>query len=177
MLIVLEAFVTNPPRGMGRRFAQMKREALREVAWYWHSNLLARHFTPGNSSRYRMKTRTAFYRRVIKPVAGEGQGRFVDLQLKGRSLRWMRAFATVSGNAYSSTLRMRPPGYFTRPFIGSFTDRATGRRKTITQQPDKPAEVRQVSTQDRADMVRFIQRGVVRGFRTGRMPSGRASTI
>lgn len=175
MLIALQAQVTNIPKGMQRRYAQLKREALREVAWFWHAKILERHFTPGNSSRYRMSARNRLYREVIKKKAGEGQGRFVDLQLKGRSLRWMKAFANVTGTQYQATLRMRPPGYFTKPFIGSFTDRTTGKVKRVTRQPDKPSEVKQISNDDRAMLTRFLRRGIVRGWKSGVMPSGKGS--
>lgn len=174
-LIVLEAFVKNPPRGMGKRFRAMKREALKEVAWFWHTNILERHFTPGNVSRYRMEARNRFYKEEIKKKQGEGQGRYVDLILKGRSLRWMKTFASVAGTATAATLRMKPPSYFTRPFIGTFTDPETGKQKRITRQPDKPAELKQVNSADRAAMVRFIRRGILNGWKTERMPSGRGS--
>lgn len=175
MLIVLSAELKNIPRGYGRRYRAVKREALREVAWYWHARILHRHFTPGNSSRYRMKMRNKLYRQEIKIKQGEGQGRFVDLILKGRSLRWMRAFASVTATGTQSTLRMKTPAYFTKPFVGSWTDPETGRRRVITQQPDKPGEVKQISTDDRADMSRFLRRGIVRGFKTGAMPSGKSA--
>lgn len=175
MLIVLNAFLTKPPHGMSRRYQQIKKEALQEVAWYWHSNILARHFSPGNTSRYRMKTRNKVYREEIKKTKGEGQGRYVDLLLKGRSLRWMKTFASVTTTADKATLRMKPPNYFTRPFIGSYTDPETGRRRIITQQPDKPAEVKQISSDDRAALVRFIRRGVLNGFNRGKVPSGKSA--
>lgn len=175
MLIVVNAFVKNPPRGYARRYRAAKKEALRELAWYWHSNMLARHFSPGNSARYRMRPRNRIYREEIKKTKGEGQGRFVDLLLKGRSLRWMKSFAAVTGTDSQATLRMKPPGYFTRPFIGSYTDPETGRRRIITQQPDKPSEVREISSDDRAALVRFIRRGVLNGFKTGRVQSGKST--
>lgn len=164
MLVALEIFVKNPPKGLGRRFRMTKAQTLKEVAWLWHREIMPRHFTPGNISRYRMKSRSQFYRQVIKPKEGQGQGRYVDLLLKGQTLRWLRAFATVTGTSYQSTLRLRAPAYFTRPFIGTFTDPRTGKRKRITQQPDKVAELRQVSAEDKAQMVRFARRGIMRGW-------------
>jgi hypothetical protein len=166
-LIALEIFIEKPPRGMRRRLRIVRREALREVAWHWHRNILQRHFSPGNSGRYRMKRRTQFYREVVKKVRGSGQGRFVDLLFSGRSLRWMKAFAGVTSFADRAVLTMRPPGYFTRPFIGSYTDPRTGQRKRITQQPDKRAELEQVSLADRREMVAFARRGILRGFKAG----------
>lgn len=174
-LIALKIFTQNVPKGWGRRFAQIKRETLKQVAWQWHSNILERHFTPGNSSRYRMATRNKLYREVLKKEQGTGQGRFVDLILRGQSLRRMKHFATVTGSQYYATLSMSTPTYFTRPFIGTFTDPKTGRTKRVSRQPDKPGEVKQISNDDRQMLTRFARRGIVRGWKTGVVPSGKGA--
>jgi hypothetical protein len=171
-LIVLNCELKKRPRGLGRRYAQVKRDVLKEVAWHWHAKILERHFTPGNSSRYRMAARNKYYREKIKPRKGTGQGRFVDLILRGATLRRMKHFATVTGTQYVSTLSMNTPTYFTRPFIGTFISES-GRMRHIGKQPDKPGEVKQISNDDRAMLTRFARRGIVRGWNTGSVPSGR----
>jgi hypothetical protein len=174
-LVVLNCELKHRPRGMGRRYSRVKKEVLKEVAWHWHAKILERHFTPGNSSRYRMATRNKVYREFIKKEQGTGQGRFVDLLLRGQSLRRMRHFSSVTGTQYYATLTMNTPTYFTRPFIGTFTDPNTGRVKRVSRQPDKPGEVKQISNDDRAMLTRFARRGIVRGWNTGSVPSGRGA--
>jgi hypothetical protein len=53
------------------------------------------------------------------------------------------------------TVRMTAPSYFDRPFIGSWVDPKSGKRKTVRRQPDKPGEVTRVDAEDAADIRAF----------------------
>jgi hypothetical protein len=139
-------------RGIGRKVGRIQKESLLAVAEFWHKNLLPRHFTPGNRARYRLAPRSKFYLEKIKPRAGRGQGKFVDLELRGQSRRFMLTFATFTGSKDRITIRMKPPRYFANPFIGSYTDPKTGKTKRITRQPNKPDEVTRTNEEDLAKM-------------------------
>lgn len=159
-LIILNCKVENRRSIVGLRgkWGKINKHVLQKAAWRWHKEKLESHFTPGNNSRYQMQPRTRFYRTKVKIRRGTGQGKYVDLILSGRSLRALKAFATVSGTATAATLTMKPPGYFTRPFVGSYRDPKTGRQKVIRQQPDKVAELKRISPEDRAWIVRNARR-------------------
>ncbi len=157
-MIVLGVEITNARqfKGLGIRWAGLKKAALQDVAAFWHGRSLDRHFTPGNSTRYQMARRKQFYLTQLKPKFGEGQGKWVDLLLKGKSLRWMRVFKTISGTGNSATLRMRPPTYFGNPFVGTYRD-ARGKTRVISQQPDKTVEVTRLDETDRSSLRWYMQ--------------------
>lgn len=136
-------------KGGKRKLARLQKQALLRTAEYWHRRLFPRHFTPGNTSRYQLQPRTRFYKEIIKKFQGQGQGRFVDLVLTGRSARAMKSLARFTSTTNRTTVRMRPPSYFTNPF-------ATGGK----QQPDKVAEVQRMSAEDRSDLQDFFRRRV-----------------
>lgn len=159
-LIVLNCKLENRKAiiGMKGKWGTVTKFVLQQVARAWHREKLQSHFTPGNNTRYQMKERTRFYRAIVKLRRGTGQGKYVDLMLSGRSLRALKAFSTVSGTATAATLTLKPPGYFTKPFIGSWRDPKTGRMKTIRQQPDKVAELKRMSPEDRRWLQRLARR-------------------
>lgn len=130
---------------------------MKQTVAMYHREIFPRHFFNSNRSRYRLKPRTEFYLRVIKPRTGQGTGRFVDLMLKGVASRRMKHFATITATDGGNTivLRMDAPRYFTNPFIGSLINQH-GKPITITQQPDKVAEVTQVNQEDRANMAAYF---------------------
>ena len=139
----------TPVRGLSRRFGALCKETLTETAAFWQREIFPKHFGPRNRSEYHYEQRNQFYLDVIKKAKGEGEGRFRDEVLSGKSQNWMRFLFKITGTAKKAVVRMNPPGYFTNPFIGSFTDPRTGKQKTITRQPDKPDEVTRVSEDDR----------------------------
>lgn len=159
-LVVLNCKIENRRSivGMKAKWGRVMKFVLQQVAQHWHDKMMESHFTPGNITRYQMKQRTKFYRTVVKIRKGSGQGKYVDLLLSGRSLRALRVFATVSGTSRVSTLTLKPPGYFTKPFVGSYIDPKTKKRKTIRQQPDKVAELKRISPDDRKKLTRFAKR-------------------
>lgn len=145
-------------RGLGRRFGKFRKQAMHDMAEFWHREIFPRHFGNSNRSAYGFAPRTPFYLEVIKRRKGVGVGRFRDLVLTGQSRRWMQAFVRISGTAQRVSVRMSPPRYFTNPFIGSFTDPRTGRVKHVTRQPDKPDEVTRFNAEDRRDLRQFLAR-------------------
>jgi len=149
-------------REMGRGFAAARKTALRKTAEHWHENMLRPHFGPSNRTRFQHERRSKFYETIIKPKAGSGQGRFVDNLLKGLSLRFMQAFFTISGTKDQQTVTMRPPGYFAKPFIGSFT--RDGKTKRITRQPNKPREVTTVDARDSKALSEFCAKEMTFGI-------------
>lgn len=166
-LVVLDARIEGARaiKGLAKRLGPMKKEAMRTVGQAWVDKVLATHFTPGNESRYRMEKRNAFYKNVVKKIEGEGQGKFVSLTLKGKSLRWLRAFAKVSPTHNRVTIRMTAPTYFTSPYTGKIKKEVTekdGRRHEITlnikHQPDKVAELIQVNAEDKERLQKIMVR-------------------
>jgi hypothetical protein len=137
------------PRDLRSKIPAITRQALRACAGAWHANVLPRHFTPGNESRYRFDPRNPKYMAEIKREHGEGQGKYVKLLLKGKSQRWLRTFANITATSHQAVLTMQGPTYFTQPFIGTFIDPETGRQKTVTRQPDKAREVVETNDDDR----------------------------
>lgn len=144
--------------GITRKLPAMKRASLRKVGSEWHRQFLPSHFTPGNEGRYGAMPRNRLYMTEIKKEEGIGQGRFVKLQLRGKSLRWMRAFPSITATSHQCTVRMVTPTYFDKPMIGSFIDPKTGRMKRITQQPDKPKEATAVNAADRSELTDIFAR-------------------
>lgn len=129
-------------KGGKRALARIVKQSLRETSEYWHKRLFPRHFEYGNNSRYNLAPRTEFYAKIIKRIKGQGQGRFIDLILSGKSARAMKHLATITSTAKHSTVTMRPPNYFTNP--------------TGNNQPDKVAEILRFSQTDRNDLQRFF---------------------
>lgn len=158
-LIALNITVTDksPLRGLGRRWGQIQRASLQAVARHWQATILPKHFTPGNRSRYGLAPRNRLYMQKIKQRKGKGQGKWVDDLLTGQSRRWMQSLSTITGSRNHCTLRMKAPAWFTNPFIGSYRDPKSGKTKTVSQQPDKPAEATAISADDRANLIKFLQ--------------------
>lgn len=159
-LIVLDAKIDNVAKGLMRSMPAIIRASLREVGVWWHQNLLEKHFTPGNESRYGAMPRNTLYMQEIKKDEGVGPGRFVKNTLKGKSLRWMAAFPSITATSHQCVVRMVTPTYFDKPFIGTWIDEKTGRLKRVTRQPDKPAEATAVNSQDRESMTNVFKGGL-----------------
>lgn len=125
---------------------QMKKEALQEVAAYFHEELFPSRFTPGNDSRQRHEKRNQVYKDRIKKRFGQGQGKFVDLLLSGKTKR-RTSLRKITGTSSGATLTVETPAYFRRPFVGSFRD-SKGRQKRVDHQPDKVAELKQFTPEE-----------------------------
>lgn len=159
-LVIMDAVIQSPVRGLRRSMPGIQRESLGEVGSYWHQEIMPRHFTPGNEQRYGAMQRNQVYMNEIKKDEGVGPGRYVKLQLKGKSLRWMTAFASITPLSTRCTVRMNTPTYFEKPFIGMFQDPVTGRLKQVTRQPDKVAEATAVNEPDRQAMTSVYVRNL-----------------
>lgn len=159
-LVVLDAKIDNVVKGLARSMPAIIRATLREVGIWWHQNLLEKHFTPGNESRYGSMPRNEVYMSEIKKDEGVGPGRYVKGTLKGKSLRWMLSFPTITATSHRCTVRMITPTYFDKPFVGTWIDPQTGRLKRVTRQPDKPAEATAVNTADRDKMTDVFKSGL-----------------
>lgn len=148
----------------GWKWAAIKKMSLQSVARFWLENIFPGHFTPGNQARYQMKPRSKFYKEVVKKIEGEGQGRFVDLLLKGKSKRWLRTSARITGTQERATLRMSGPAYFANPYLGRVhkeIETPSGTRRVIDinirSQPDKPKELTTINESDRQAMRRHFR--------------------
>jgi len=159
-LVVLDAVVQSNVRGLGRAMPAMQRASLRDTGEWWHRNKLQSHFTPGNESRYGNMPRNTLYMQEIKKDEGVGPGRYVKNTLKGKSLRWMMAFPSITATSHQCVVRMVTPTYFDKPFVGTFIDEQTGRLKMVTRQPDKPAEATAVNNADCQEMSQVFASGM-----------------
>lgn len=134
----------------GRRWLRgITKQTLRHTAEFWHRTILAKHFAPSARFAYRYEPRNRGYLEGEKKDEGVGEGKIAYLRLKGKSRRFMLAFVSFSASSKRASVTMRPPFYFRNPFVGTRTDPRTGRKHTITRQPDKPAEVTAQTTKDK----------------------------
>lgn len=135
-------------------FRDFQRQVMVDSGEHFHDQMLDRRLSPGAEHKYRHEPRNVVYKQEIKPEKGVGQGKTVDLQLKGKSRRWLLAFRTITGTHKRVIVRLKAPAYFTRPYVGPFTDH-WGRRKRITRQPDKVAELLRNNEQDNEELAQF----------------------
>jgi len=149
---------TRPRRrlvGLQQTYGKLIAEIVRNTAQHWHREIFPRHFGARNRSKYNFAPRSRLYTEKIKRFAGVGEGKFRDLVLSGASQRALRNLVQITGTSKRAVVRMSAPSYFDRPFVGSWIDPKSGRRKTVTRQPDKPAEVLRIDPEDAADIRRF----------------------
>ena len=149
---------TRPRRrlvGLQQSYAKVIGEVLRRTAEHWHREIFPRHFGARNRSKYQFAPRSKLYTDKIKRLEGVGVGKFRDMVLRGPSQIMLRNLVQITGTGRRVTVRMQAPQYFDKPFIGSYVDPKTGKRKTITRQPDKPDEVTRVDPEDAADIRKF----------------------
>lgn len=132
------------------QIAQMKKEALQEIAAHFHQEMVPRRFTPGNESRYQHEKRNRVYKDQIKKRFGSGQGKYVNLQLSGKTKR-RASLKKITGTQHQATLTVETPTYFRRPFVGSFRDEK-GRQKRVTHQPDKVAEMLRITDAEKREL-------------------------
>lgn len=151
--MIILGFTLEAP-GLKRQIRPAVKAALNDTAGFWFQAIFPVHFSGRNRSKYGFEPRTGRYVQVLKPRFGQGQGKFVDLLLRGSSRRFMR-FGVISGTANRATVTMKPPGYFVRPFVGSWTDRKTKQEKHISRQPDKPREATATTPEELANLRKF----------------------
>jgi len=158
MTAIILDLQTRPRRrliGLQTTHSKAVAEVLRRTAEHWHREIFPRHFGGRNRSKYQFAPRSQLYTEKLKKFQGRGIGRFRDMILKGSSQFMLRNLAQITGTARRMTVRMTAPSYFDRPFIGSWVDPKSGKRKTVRRQPDKPGEVTRVDAEDAADIRAF----------------------
>lgn len=145
------------------KWGAIKKESMRAVAQFYLEQIFPKHFAPGNKHQYQHDPRNPFYLDIVKRIEGEGDGKRVDLILKGKSRRWLRTSAKITATANRATLTMSGPSYFANPFVGRVEKQITGkngRERTITinikKQPDKKRELQTISNQDREMLNNFV---------------------
>jgi len=144
-----------------RELNRIKRETMREVAQEFLDRHVAPHFGPANRQRYAHQRRRPVYRSEIKPREGRGQGKFVDNVLSGQSRRRALSLAKITATSNGAKLRLKLPPYFAKPFIGSFVGK-DGKRKRITQQPDKVKELKTIDARTKSALKQFADKRFLR---------------
>ena len=164
MFVILDIkVVKNSVRGIGRKMPRILRDAMLATLKFWHKDIMPLHFRHGNKQRYNYERRTNLYLNYIKPEEGEGEGKTVLLILKGRSPRDAKYRASFTATQHLGRCRMSMPPYFTHPFTGTIVDPHTGRSRHISHQPNKPKELRAVTSGDRTQMIRECKKHIVAG--------------
>lgn len=159
----------KPPEVSIRAWRNGMREAWRTVGQHWQQQLLPRHFRRGAAATYNHKPRTAEYLRR-KKLAGRGTGPLakfarrlgmavkyggeVDNVLTGRMEEALRLPARIIAFPTRVTIRMIGPRYMT------FNPRVGG------SQPNKPAELTRLTTEEREDLSQRYQAEVLARFKT-----------
>jgi hypothetical protein len=138
----------NPFRLARKEMGILLDRVLDDNVHYFAKNLLGERFNPNNETRFRHDKRSKVYKTFIKKKGGVGQGKFVDLQLSGKSKRQALHLYKVTGKRRKK-LKITVPPYYTKPFIGQWRDPQTGKIKRITRQPDKVHELLQVDQRDK----------------------------
>lgn len=159
--------------GLSTTYAKIRRQAMLETAQRWHTEIFPAHFGGSNRQKYRLAPRKPLYLQKIKPQAGVGEGRFRDLVLVGRSQRALRNLVRITGTSNRVVVRMNAPGYFVRPFVGTWVDPKTGKRRSITRQPNKPDEVTRWDSFDRGRLRQIAARHLSLGFFRARQQAAR----
>jgi hypothetical protein len=136
-----------------------------ETADRFISDHVNSHFTPNNETRYHHEPRNPIYKNRIKVKKGEGQGKYVDNILTGRTRRQVLATIKKTVTQFKCVVRATVPAYFAKPFKGTVTrDKADKRgvvrqvTTTITRQPDKMRELQEIDRRTVDDLTRFAVR-------------------
>lgn len=158
MIILAVGIENSTPIGGAdeRRWLRgITKQTLYDTAEFWHRELLPIHFSSSGRFAYSYQPRTKFYLNITKENDGQGAGRSKTnlLNLTGKSSRFMRHAPRITGSHKRATVTMRPPKYYTAPFVGTFTG-PDGQPRRIGQQPDKPDETLRTNARDRGRMAR-----------------------
>jgi hypothetical protein len=141
--------------GLQTTYTKLVGEVMRRTVQHWHREIFPRHFGARNRSKYNFAPRSRLYTEKIKRFEGQAEGKFRDLVLKGWSKFMLTNMEQITGTAKRLTVRMHAPFYFDKPFVGTWVNPKTGKRKTITRQPDKVAEVTRFDAEDFEDIRAF----------------------
>ena len=155
-----------------REINAMRKAVLKETAEWYLKTQIVPHFGPANRRRFNHANRNAVYSKEIKRRAGQGQGKFVDNVLSGKSRRQAQHLSRISATSKQATLNITVPAYFKKPFVGTFRKTVTDKRgrtrtitKRVTQQPDKVAELLTMDERAKNETRRFAARAMTRQLR------------
>lgn len=157
-LIALDVTIPENPFRLARAEMRKLTEAvLDDSVRYFAEQLLPERFAPRNDTRFGHEKRNKVYREQIKRKAGTGQGKHVNLQLSGKSMRQAKHLYRITGKQRKK-LKVTVPAYFTKPFTGTFRDPQSGRVKRVTRQPNKVAELQRVDSRDKTRLQKRAHR-------------------
>lgn len=147
-LVALNWKVTDGITGQftKRHLSTAAKETNRFAATYWQEKIMPLHFHGATQQRYNIEPRTELYRRVIKQIQGQGEGRFAMLQKTGVSFRFAKYFSRITATQYQGLVRINVPSYFANPKTGVFYE--NGKRKQIARQPKMSAELTDTISRD-----------------------------
>lgn len=169
MAVILGIKIENksPLGDMRKELNRVRKEVMKDVGDEFVRNHLKPHFGPANRSRFKHEKRNDVYEKEIKKKKGQGDGKHVDNVLTGRSKRQVMASAKVTSTRDKATVRATVPGYFKKPFVGTFTRQKTDKSgkvrsvlKRVTRQPDK---VKELGEMDRKDIDALTKYALRRG--------------
>jgi hypothetical protein len=150
---------------MKRELNRIRKMVMQDVAREFAEDHIVPHFTSANRARFSHEKRNDVYLNEIKRKNGDGQGKYVDLQLSGRSKRQVMATIRITATKDKATVRTTAPGYFAKPFVGTFMkqERQPNGKirqvlKRVTRQPDKVKELGTIDRKDVDTLTRFALR-------------------
>lgn len=163
-VILLKAKLTeNRPLDIVRdSWRAICKAAYRATGLYWVEKMLPKHFEPGAAERYRYKWRAKGYRlrkdrafQSGRPIQKGGApviaGSDTPNVLTGYMKREVMHNVVVRGFPTRATVIMYGPAYLTTRFFKK-------------NQPDKPAEITAVRSDERQELSRFLRDRVVEGI-------------
>lgn len=161
-MIVLKARLTETrPLDVARdAWRDITRESYRATGQYWVDRMLRGHFEPGAAEKYRYKFRSRGYRRrkdrafaAGRPFQRGGEpviaGSNQPNVLTGYMRREMTRSVVVRGFPTRATVYMYGPAYLSTRFF----------KKA---QPDKPAEITAVTTEERRELAKVLEQEILK---------------
>lgn len=141
MVVQLKAVIYSNIKGLGRNLPKIRKEVFQDAGEYWFQKLFPDHFKPQARSEFQHESRTAKYLKS-KRFRGVREGRFIDNILSGKTRRFLQEGPRITATSQGVTVRLDAPLYFRRQSAG---------------QPDKVAEITNVSERHRSLMFRRMQ--------------------
>jgi hypothetical protein len=167
MAVILGIKIENktPLGDMRTELGRIRKAVMKDVGEEFVVRHLPERFRPQNRQRFKNEPRNPVYAAEIKRKKGLGEGKHVDNVLTGRSKRQAQATARVTSTRDRATVRATVPGYFEKPFKGTYTKQqkdAKGRlrpvQKRITHQPDKVKEIGAMDQRDVNSLTKYALR-------------------
>ncbi|WP_144999074.1 hypothetical protein [Polystyrenella longa] len=137
-------------KSYNRSFREEFKNTLLYAVQYWHEKILPRHFYVSAHGKYRHQRRDAEWVQN-KRKKGRGQGKFIDLLFKGTARRWLTHNPQYSATSRLGKVKMEAPPYFVKP-----------NEKNPGSQPDKVAELKLITRDERQEMAKRIHKHLIR---------------